>query len=172
MVCRGVGGCMSDASGWQGQGQGEQLVIETKRRVEELYRLLQQHGPISIHRLLINPQSFGQTVENWFHLSFLVKDGRVKVTSGTDGMLMLRTLQCPVNPARSRTMGSSLVTDPVVRQNMQSPRRGRHSNLGRRRASNRLLSWITRHGRCVRLPWGGGSLVESLVGLCVCLDLL
>lgn len=34
-------------------------------------------GPINIFRLIVNPQSFGQSVENLFYLSFLIRDGKV-----------------------------------------------------------------------------------------------
>jgi len=38
----------------------------------------------SLYDILVNPNDFGQTVENLFHLSFLVKDGHVQI-SPNDG---------------------------------------------------------------------------------------
>jgi len=56
----------------------------TTKEVERIYHVLKDktdHGKnnICFFSFIINPESFGQTVENLFHLSFLVKDDRVSV---------------------------------------------------------------------------------------------
>ena len=38
--------------------------------------------PLSLFELAFNPHSFAQTIENLFHLSFLVKDGRAGLVGG------------------------------------------------------------------------------------------
>jgi len=42
--------------------------------------------PIDYFELVTNPDSYGHTVENIFHLAFLVKDGLVKVFLNDNGI--------------------------------------------------------------------------------------
>ncbi|OTB01809.1 hypothetical protein M426DRAFT_63337 [Hypoxylon sp. CI-4A] len=51
---------------------------------EEAHRLmarigLRDTGGIDLLRFVVNPHSFGQTVENMFYVSFLIRDGRIRV---------------------------------------------------------------------------------------------
>lgn len=64
----------------------------------EMYSLMQKHnvsddGGVSLFRFAINPHSFGQTVENLFHVSFLIRDGMVCVEKDANGLPTLR--RCP-----------------------------------------------------------------------------
>ena len=48
----------------------------------EVHKLMYEHGlaadgGVPLFKFCVNPQSFGQTVENMFYVSFLVKEGRV-----------------------------------------------------------------------------------------------
>ncbi|XP_057289690.1 non-structural maintenance of chromosomes element 4 homolog A-like [Hydractinia symbiolongicarpus] len=61
----------------------------TTKEVERVYKLLKKatqggKSPVCLFRFIINPDSFGQTIENLFHFSFLVKDGRVIVDLDED----------------------------------------------------------------------------------------
>ncbi|KZT67578.1 hypothetical protein DAEQUDRAFT_694011 [Daedalea quercina L-15889] len=50
---------------------------ETTKNVATLERILQQQvGKTNLFRLIINPNDFGQSVENLFYLSFLIRDGK------------------------------------------------------------------------------------------------
>lgn len=40
---------------------------------------LRSTGGIDLMRFVVNPKSFGQTIENLFYISFLIRDGRVEV---------------------------------------------------------------------------------------------
>ncbi len=43
-------------------------------------------GRVNYFMYLVDPTSFGQTVENMFHFAFLIKDGRMGVTLGRDNL--------------------------------------------------------------------------------------
>ncbi|KAI0013802.1 hypothetical protein F4779DRAFT_294011 [Xylariaceae sp. FL0662B] len=40
---------------------------------------LRETGGIDLLKFVVNPRSFGQTVENMFYVSFLIRDGRIKI---------------------------------------------------------------------------------------------
>lgn len=50
-------------------------------------------GPVEFWRFVVNPQSFGQSVENLFYVSFLVKDGQAKLNL-RDGTLFICLFLC------------------------------------------------------------------------------
>ena len=49
-------------------------------------RACKAKGRVGYFHFLVDPTSFARTVENMFHFAFLVKDGRVGVTMGKDGI--------------------------------------------------------------------------------------
>jgi non-structural maintenance of chromosomes element 4 len=49
----------------------------------ELKKLLENLGNINLFRFIVNPKDFGQSVENMFYLSFLIRDGRCALTIET-----------------------------------------------------------------------------------------
>lgn len=49
-------------------------------------KVCRSKGRVGYFQFLVDPESFGRTVENMFHFSFLVKDGRVGVIMGKDGV--------------------------------------------------------------------------------------
>lgn len=44
-----------------------------------VFDILGESQPINFFKFIINPESFGQTVENLFYLSFLIRDGKVSI---------------------------------------------------------------------------------------------
>ncbi|XP_065646622.1 non-structural maintenance of chromosomes element 4 homolog A isoform X2 [Hydra vulgaris] len=56
----------------------------TTKEVERVYKILKKSTnngmqAVCLFQFIINPTSFGQSVENLFHLSFLIKDGRATI---------------------------------------------------------------------------------------------
>ncbi|TFY60774.1 hypothetical protein EVJ58_g4935 [Rhodofomes roseus] len=50
---------------------------ETTKNVATLERILQQQdNKVNLFRVIVNPDDFGQSVENLFYLSFLIRDGK------------------------------------------------------------------------------------------------
>lgn len=50
-----------------------------------------QEPAVSLFDFAINPDSFGQTVENLFYVSFLIREGAAKVETDADGLPLLGT---------------------------------------------------------------------------------
>jgi hypothetical protein len=61
------------------------MVAETERNIKVMRRALTKLGVVDAMELVFNGESFAQTVENLFTLSFMVKDGLVKLTRGARG---------------------------------------------------------------------------------------
>lgn len=58
------------------------------------YRITGEGGP-GLFDYAINPRSFGETVENFFYISFLIKEGVVGVKTPEDGLPSLHVIQPP-----------------------------------------------------------------------------
>lgn len=59
------------------------------RRLMNKYGL-RDTGGIDLLKFVINPKSFGQTVENMFYISFLIRDGAVQIEFDDNGLPSLR----------------------------------------------------------------------------------
>lgn len=66
---------------------------ETTKLVKKIYEKLEGIGGeegVSLFKFAINPESFSDSVENLFYISFLVRDGKVSIEDNQDGIPMLR----------------------------------------------------------------------------------
>lgn len=73
---------------------------------EDEKALMASHGiasdcGIPLFQFIINPRSFGQTVENLFYVSFLIKEGSVGISSDGDGLPTLRKFSRTKSPIGS-----------------------------------------------------------------------
>lgn len=79
-------------------------------RMKVLRQTIKEHakkdpdGRVNLFRLVLHPTSFSQTVENFFDLSFIVKDGFAEIVS-TDGAAFVR----PRTPPDAQAYSSGLI---------------------------------------------------------------
>lgn len=67
----------------------EERTGEAIQEVLDKYRIA-DNGGIPLYPFCINPRSFGQSVENLFYISFLVRDGMVSMSLDSRGLPTLR----------------------------------------------------------------------------------
>eukprot|EP00727_Mastigamoeba_balamuthi_P004386 m51a1_g13946 hypothetical protein (982) ;mRNA; r:899498-903608 len=74
---------------------------QTAERIRVVHQALREKGSLEYWRLVVNPKSFGQTIENIFYTSFLVKDGHATLKNN-GGVLFVE------------------ISDPPTQEDMQS----------------------------------------------------
>jgi hypothetical protein len=63
----------------------------TPVQIEKVLNHLDKQGNgVNYFRLVVNPDDYGQTVENVFYTSFLIHEGRAGITVQDDGEVMVR----------------------------------------------------------------------------------
>ncbi|KAJ2402350.1 hypothetical protein GGI23_000772 [Coemansia sp. RSA 2559] len=67
---------------------------QTTKLVHKIHNILAQMGPINLFELVINPNSFSQSVENIFYVSFLIRDGKAFIDDES-GQPMIEACEPP-----------------------------------------------------------------------------
>ncbi|BFZ65340.1 hypothetical protein YB2330_006506 [Saitoella coloradoensis] len=78
-----------------GEGDIEQQENTTPQNVRAISDILAQHSPCPLFKFILNPESFPQTVENIFYLSFLVRDGKASIQEDEDGLPVVQDCEEP-----------------------------------------------------------------------------
>jgi len=69
----------------QANAKDEDSVEQTVKKIRKLIasHCKETHKPLDIFQLILHPHDFGKTIRNLLYISFLVKDGVVKLRKGT-----------------------------------------------------------------------------------------
>lgn len=88
----------------EGQSPPEDEVKAIMRRNN-----IADNGGIPLFNFCINPKSFSQTIENFFYVSFLVKEGKVGIDEDEDGMPTLATCEAKTLQERQESVKNQAV---------------------------------------------------------------
>ena len=88
----------------------------TTMNIASIYKILLKLGKTDMIKFITNPQSFSQTMENIFYLSFLVRDGRVKIYEDDNGMPIVE----PVSQQELEKMEGLQSRQKIIEFDMQT----------------------------------------------------
>lgn len=84
---------------------------ESTSAIIKVSQLLKQHGPhgVCLFRFAVDPHSFVNTIENFFHVSFLIKENKASLTTDREGNAILGKAHSPYFRSESHVLTLSLV---------------------------------------------------------------
>jgi hypothetical protein len=71
------------------EGEPDEEDFEAASRRHRVWITPEDEPAVSLFDFVVNPRSFGQTVENLFYISFLIREGTVKVLEDKSGLPLL-----------------------------------------------------------------------------------
>jgi non-structural maintenance of chromosomes element 4 len=110
-VCKGIRERLKHVIDEGAKGVEQDISDDVDMDEAEARALFRRHGlatnwEVSLFQFAVNPYSFGQTIENLFYISFLVKDGYVALDTDDDGLPTLRCTQ-PSTASEMREKGAT-----------------------------------------------------------------
>src|SRR5690606_4768485 len=103
---------------------GDNPSPEDERALMDRYALRDTRG-IDLPRFVINPHSFGQTVENMFYVSFLIREGSVKLEFDSNGLPAIGTLAVARGPRRACSTHANTPVEPIRHNSSAEPTRSK-----------------------------------------------
>jgi len=97
------------------EGEPDDEDIEAASRRHRVWVTPEGEGAVSLFDFVVNPTSFGQTVENLFYISFLIKEGNVKVLEDDKGLPLLGKAAIPTRILSLLTRNSTFRTSLYIR---------------------------------------------------------
>ena len=110
----------------QEEGSAQVEAADTEGMTDyEWFKLLAKHnvtqdGGVCLFRFVINPKSFGQSIENLFYVSFLIRDGQAGVGEDSNKLLSLRKFSLLLPPSqRNRSSRCIDSTKPRTKEEIK-----------------------------------------------------